>query len=162
MALLAIAALLGCAGESEREASAEANRELVRRLYEEVFNEGNLAVVDEIVGANFLDHNPEYGFPPDREGLRQITAAFDTFFPDNHITAEDWIVEGDKVVTRVTFRGTHEGEFAGILPTGRQVVISGFDIHRVEGGKIVERWGLFDALSLMTQLGAISLPEGSQ
>jgi steroid delta-isomerase-like uncharacterized protein len=131
----------------------EQNKELVLRFYEEVLKDGNLAIVDEIVSPNFIGHNPEYGFAPDREGLKQIIIEFPNFFPDSHLTIEDCVVEGDKVITRLTFRGTHQGEFLGIPATGKQVIMAGIDIHRIEGDKIVERWGLFDHLGMMMQLG---------
>lgn len=140
----------------------EQNKTLVLRLYEEVFNARNLAIIDEIVSPNFIDHNPEPGFPPDRDGIKQVIIGFRDFFPDNQLTVEDWVVEGDKVVTRVIFRGTHQGEFLGIPPTGKQVMMTGFDIHRIKDGKIVERWGLFDTLMLMQQLGQELKLTGSQ
>lgn len=73
-------------------------------------------------------------------------------------TIEDQIAEGDKVVSRLTIRGTHKGEFMGIPPSGRQFTVELIDIHRISGGKVVERWGIFDQLGMMQQLGVIPAP----
>jgi predicted ester cyclase len=84
-----------------------------------------------------------------------MVGAFRAAFPDLHVKNEDVIVEGDKVVARWTARGTHNGMLMNILPTGRQATLKGIDILRIEGGKIVERWGEFDALGMLHQLGVI-------
>ncbi|HWU37535.1 MAG TPA: ester cyclase, partial [Candidatus Acidoferrum sp.] len=76
-------------------------------------------------------------------------------FPDFHNTIEELIAEGDKVVARLTYRGTHRGHLFGIVPTGRQVVYSGIAIFRIAGGKIVDGWVIGDTLALMQQLGAV-------
>jgi steroid delta-isomerase-like uncharacterized protein len=76
-------------------------------------------------------------------------------FPDSRVTIDDMIAEGDQVVTKKTFRGTHEGEFAGIPPTGKTVELQFVDIMRVHNGKIVEHWNCIDQLSFMQQLGVI-------
>ncbi len=81
---------------------------------------------------------------------------YKTAFPDLHATVEDVIAEGDKVVTRVTVRGTHQGEIEEFgPPTGRQVELQGLTLHRIEGGKIVEEWERYDNLSFMQQLGLV-------
>jgi steroid delta-isomerase-like uncharacterized protein len=77
-------------------------------------------------------------------------------FPDLNVTVEDEIAEGDKVVTRWTIRGTHKGDLEGMAPTGKQIVLQGITIHRIEGDKIVEEWERYDNLGLMQQLGVVS------
>ncbi len=138
---------------------AEENKALVRRLYEEVLNKGNLGVIDELCSADVVDHSAPPGIPSGIEGVKQMMAMYRAVFPDMHVTIEDLIAEGDKVVSRYTLRGTQKGNFMGIAPTGKQVTLTGIAIdHRVDG-KVVEHWENFDQLGMMQQLG-VSPPPG--
>lgn len=137
--------------------SVEENKTCVRQIYEAI-SKGDLMALDHILTADFVDHNPDPGQSPGLEGVKQGFAMFRTAFPDFQITLEDMIAEGDKVATRVTGRGTHKGEFQGIPPTGKQVTVAGIDIIRCAGGKCVERWGAFDNLGMMQQLGIVPPP----
>ena len=134
------------------------NKEIVRRYIEEVWTQGNLAIIDELFAANFVNHTPARGLPPDREGFKQFAVAYRAGFPDLQATLEEIIGEGDKVVTRWTARGTHRGEFMGVAPTGKKATVTGISITRVAGGKIVEDWTQGDTLGLMQQLGVIPTP----
>ncbi len=139
--------------------SAEENKALVRRYVEEVVNRRSLDVLDEIFAADFV----QYGGEPDQvsgvEDLKQFFVMLRSGFPDFQGTIEDlFATEGDKVVLRFTFRGTHQGEFMGVAPTGRQVTMAGIDIFRVADGKIVELWGQEDMLGMMQQLGVVPEP----
>ncbi len=135
----------------------EENKRISRRVVEEAFSQGNVDVIDELVGENFMNHDP--ASPPDllpgREGLKQLVRFYKTAFPDAQVTVEDQIAEGDKVATRYTGQGTHQGDFAGIPATGRQVTVTGISIDRIEGGKIVETWNQLDQVGMLQQLGAI-------
>jgi predicted ester cyclase len=135
--------------------STEDIKALVRRLYEEVFNRGNLSTVDELLAANYIDHTALPGTSPGPEGLKQFTSMFHAAFPDLHFTIEDLIAEGDTVVVRQTYRGTHKGDLMGISPTGKQVTITSIDIGRFADGKLVEHWGATDSLGLLQQLGVV-------
>lgn len=137
--------------------SVEENKTRVRQIYEAI-SKGDLMALDHLLTADFVDHNPDPGQAPGLEGVKQGFAMFRTAFPDFQITLEDMIAEGDKVATRVTGRGTHKGEFQGIPPTGKQVTVAGIDIIRCAGGKCVERWGAFDNLGMMQQLGVVPPP----
>ncbi len=138
--------------------SVEENKAVELRFFEEVVNKGNLAVIDELVAANFVDRAALPGAAPDREGYKQFFAAVHSAFPDFPSTLEDMIAEGDKVVQRFTVRGTHKGEWMGIAPTGKQIEVGGIAIHRLAGGKIVEDWVSMDMLSMMQQLGVAPPP----
>ncbi len=138
--------------------SLEENKAIERRFIEEVVNKGELAVIDELCAANFVDHSAPPGVAPDREGYKQFFAMTHSAFPDFHSTLEDMFAEGDKVVQRFTARGTHKGEFMGIPPSGKQVTITGIAIHRITGGKIVEDWVNMDMLGMMQQLGVVPPP----
>ena len=137
--------------------SVEENKAIARRLFESVWNEGNMDVIDEIINApEFVDNH--YMFPEPLHGtdnFKQIVTAFRSAFPDVRLTIEDVLGEGDKVVLRWSLRGTHQGDLMGIPPTGKAVQLTGMVIVRFSGGKIVERWVSEDALGLMRQLGAI-------
>lgn len=133
--------------------SSSANKALIQRLFEEVYNQGDLRVADEIVAATYLSHNPFPGEAPGREGFKAFVAYLRRAFADLHIAIADQVAEGDKVVTRYTISGTHEGEFAGIPPTGKLVGVSAIAIHCVADGRIQEGWLNWDALGLMQQLG---------
>ena len=136
--------------------STEENKAIVRRVYEEAINRGNMAVVDELVSPDYVAHDP--GFPqPVRgpEGLKQYFLVFRTAFPDLHLTIEDIIAEGDTVVVRHTARGTHQGDLMGMPPTGKQETVTGIAIHRLVNGKFVESWVNAGSLGLMQQLGVI-------
>jgi steroid delta-isomerase-like uncharacterized protein len=137
--------------------SAEENRALMRRFYEEVLNKGNLGFIDETFAPDYVEHAHESP-SPDREGLKREMAMLRRAFPDMHVTVEDLVAEGDKAVARTTARGTHTGAFMGIPPTGKVVTISGMDITRFAGGKAVEHWGMNDELSMMQQLGLLPAP----
>ena len=145
-----------------RSMSAEENKALVHRYIEEVVNGRNLDLLDEIFAPDFV----QYGADPNQvsgvEDLKQFFAMLRSGFPDFQGTKEDLFAEGDKVVLRFTFCGTHQGEFMGIAPTGKQVTMPGIDIFRIANGKIVELWGQEDMLGMMQQLGAIPEPEQSE
>ncbi len=140
--------------------SAEDNKAIVRRLYEEIHSKGNWAAVDELVGANFVDHNPPApDLPSGPEAVKQGLGMFRSALPDLHVTVKDIIAEGDKVVARITMSGTHRGELMGIAPTGKRIALGDIDIIRFDGGKIVERRGETDMLGMMQQLGVVP-PQG--
>ncbi len=138
--------------------SAEENKALMHRFVEAVQNQHNLALLDDLLAPTFVNHSAPPGLPADREGVRQLFTLFRAAFPDGRMTIEQMVAEGDKVATRKTFQGTHQGEFLGIAPTGRQVAISLIDIVRLVDGKLVEHWNVVDNLGLLQQLGVVPAP----
>jgi predicted ester cyclase len=137
------------------------NKAMIERLFEEVWNKGNLAVVDELVASSFVNHaNPEA--PQGIAGYKQSVTTSRSVWPDWHETIEDMLTEGDKVIVRFTIRGTHKGEMSSpmgtIAATGKQIAASGIVIYRLANGKIVERWGNVDTLGILQQVGAIPAP----
>ncbi len=112
--------------------SLEENKAIELRFFEEVVNKGNLAVIDELLAANFVDHSAPPGIAPDRDGYKQHFAMVHSALPDHHTTLEDMFAEGDKVVQRFTARGSHKGEWMGIAPTGKQIELEGIAIHRLD------------------------------
>ena len=141
---------------------AEENKALTRRFYEETINKGNVDAFDEFLSSDFIDHNPDPGQGPGREGLKQSFEQGRAAFPDLRLTIDDMIAEGDKVVTHLTFTGTHKAEYGGIPATGKQVRVTAIDIIRITGGKAVESWGLSDAAGMMQQLGVFPTPEQAE
>jgi predicted ester cyclase len=140
--------------------SAQENKAIVRRVYEEAISQNKPEVFDEIMSPDIVDHAPFPDQAPGLEGFKGVFAMVLSAFPDYHSSVEDQIAEGDKVVTRFSSQGTHQGEFLGIAPTGNRVRVTGIDIDRVVEGKIVEHWSEADLLGMMTQLGVI--PESGQ
>jgi steroid delta-isomerase-like uncharacterized protein len=139
--------------------SAEQNKAIVRRIVDEAQSGHNLGVVDELLAADFVDHSVPPGLPPSREGVKMQFAMFFNAFPDLHVVIHDQVAEGDRVVTRKTFHGTHQGDLMGIPPTGRSVAFDVIDILCVQDGKITDHWNVVDQLGLMHQIGAIPAPE---
>ena len=136
--------------------SAEENKALARRVLEEMFNKGNLDLADELIAPDYVDHDP--AMPEDingPEGFKEYVSAYRTAFPNLHIQIEDQIAEGDKVVTRWTGTGTHEGQLAGIAPTHNRVTLPGMEIVRVSDGKLIEGWEGYDSMTMMRQLGVM-------
>ena len=134
----------------------EENKLLVRRILEGMLNGRDLALIDDLAVPEYVYHaaaNPVRG----PAAFKQLTGMFLTAFPDIRITIEDQVAEGEKVATRWTMRGTHQGPFMGIAPTGRPVAITGL-LSRISGGKLVEAWDRFDTMHFMQQLGAIPAP----
>ena len=132
--------------------STEANKELIRRHFAEIWNQRQIHIAAELVSPNYHSHFPVPGQPPGLAGFTYAVQALHASFPDLVITIEDLIAEDDKVVTRLTARGTHQGPFHGIAPTGRTVQWSGIRIFRIAEGKIAEHWANWDDLSLIQQL----------
>ena len=137
--------------------STEDNKALFRSWCE-VISQNRLDRAEEIIAPDEVDHALPPGIPSGLEGLKQVFTLLHTAFPDLQIEIEDLIAEGDKVVGRVTARGTHQGEFMGIPPTGKPVSFNAIDVVRIAGGKIVERWSQADNLALLQQLGAVPAP----
>jgi predicted ester cyclase len=128
---------------------------LAQRWFSEVMNQGNEEVIDEICSPEFVDHDPLPGTSPDRQGLHDFVKQVRAAFPDLETTADDILVEGDRLAVRSTIRGTHEGEFMGIPGTGKKVEVANYDFVRLEGDQAVEHWGTIDSAALMEQLGAV-------
>src|SRR5687768_8248188 len=139
---------------SDRPTRVEESKTLYRRWFEEVVSRGDLDLADELLAPDYLLHFPGLPGPVDAETHKGLVLAFRAGFPDWKETIDDVIAEGDKVVVRVTGRGTHEGEFQGIPASGRAVSATGIGIARIEGGRIAEAWAAYDALGLMQQLEA--------
>ena len=142
--------------------SAEHNKALVRRFVEEVQSQGNIDALDEICSPEFVNHSAPPGVPSDCEGVKQLTAMFREAFPDSYFSVEDMLAEGEKVATRKTFHGSHQGEFMGIPPTGQQVSMELIDIVRIADGRVVEHWAVGDNLGMMQQLGIVPGPGGKE
>jgi steroid delta-isomerase-like uncharacterized protein len=141
----------------------EKNKALIRRFLEEVWNKGNLDVIDELIAPEFVQHDP--ASPEEMHGpedARQYVQMNRNAFPDLRITVEDQVAEGKKVATRVTIRGTHQGDLEGMPPSGNRIEISAITIDRFSGGKFVETWLNSDDLGMMRQLGAILEPGHSE
>jgi len=134
----------------------DTNKNVVRRLFEEVWNKGNLPVADQLFASTYRHHDPstlDFGQGPESEKSR--VNLYRTAFPDLRLTVEDLISEGETVMARWSCRGTHKGDLSGIAPTGKQFTISGISIARFISGKMVEGWVNWDALGLMQQLGVV-------
>jgi steroid delta-isomerase-like uncharacterized protein len=141
----------------------EENKALVRRSFEEIFNQGNLDAVEEIFASDHVLHDPT---SPEEirgtEGMRQYVSMYRTAFPDLQQIIEDQVVEGEKVATRLMGRGTHQGDLMGIPPSGNRVEAPGIVISRISGDKIAESWANYDAMGMMQQLGVIPQPGQSE
>jgi steroid delta-isomerase-like uncharacterized protein len=146
-------------GTEERSVSVEENKAVARRWFEDLFNAGNLEVADEITASDHVNHDPTLpDIPTGPEGQKQVVNLYRGAFTNAHISVEDQLAEGDRVATRWTGSGTHQGELMGVAPTGNQVTITGITINRVSGGKIAESWTNYDALGMMQQIGAVAEP----
>jgi predicted ester cyclase len=133
--------------------SADTNKALVRRFYEEI-DKGNIGILDELVAEDYIDHNPPPipNLPKGRAGLKQAFRVFQQATPGFH-HIEDQIAEGDKVVTRLTSVGKHEGDLPGAPRTGNEMKMTSITIHRIVNGQLVEKWSEKDMLSLLQSIG---------
>ena len=140
--------------------STEQNKAIVRdRINGEMISQNRLDLVDELFTESFVNHSAPPGLPTDREGVKMFFGALHAAFSGLHVTVEDQVAEGDKVVTRKTFHGTHTGDFFGVPATGRTVSFQVIDILRLVDGRGTDHWNVVDRLGLLRQLGAIPEPE---
>lgn len=138
--------------------SAESNKAVIRRFSDEVWNHGDLAAMDELFAPDYVNHDPMPGQAPDREGHRRVIEMVRTGMPDIRETIEDMVAEGDRVVYRWTVHATHSGEVLGVPGDGRPISFGGIEIYRIADGRIAERWGVFEQLSMLRQLGVLDRP----
>jgi steroid delta-isomerase-like uncharacterized protein len=135
--------------------STEDNKALAQRWLEEVWNKGDLRLIDELIAPNYVLHDPTRPGLRGRAGIKESIAMFRTAFPDLHFTIEDQVAEREKIVTRYTVQGTHLGTLMGIPATGKQGTITGIDIYRITDGQIEEAWSNWDTLGLLQRMGVI-------
>lgn len=138
--------------------STEENKVQFHRTYEELFNRGNLAIADELIAPEFLNHEAPPGSNRGPESMRGVVTMLRAAFPDMHFTIQELVAEGDTVMGRVTMSGTHQGSFQGIPPTGRSFQQDQMHLVRFRDGKGVEHRAVRDDLSMMQQLGVIPAP----
>ncbi len=132
------------------------NKSIVRRVFEELIGRGNLGLLEDIVAPDIIDHTAQTGgWVPGREGFQQHVTWFRSTCPDMQITVEDLVAEGERVIAFWTFRGTHQGEFWGVQPTGRHIVGSAISTLRVQNGQVVEYAVRPDRLGILLQLGGL-------
>ena len=152
--------------QERRLIAADENKDLVRRFVEEVWSQGKLEVLDDIYAPTYRSHarwpNPIRIVSDDAAPEESTTADFKksiaavrAAFSDMQVTLDDVMAEGDRVMFRATTRGTHSGEMHGVAPTGKQMWWTNFGVARVESGKIVEEWYLWDRLGFFQQLGLV-------
>jgi steroid delta-isomerase-like uncharacterized protein len=143
----------------------EENKEKMRRFLEEAFGQGKTEVVDELLHSDFVcyDPNSETGEIRGADTIKGEIEYFHSAVPDLTYTVEDQVAEGDKVVSRYTVSGTHQGEFFGIPGTGKRIEMTGINIDRFdESGKLVEEWPEYDLLGAMRQMGAVPEPHQAE
>jgi steroid delta-isomerase-like uncharacterized protein len=137
--------------------STESNKTVVQR-FREALDAGDLEGAMAVFAPHAVVHMSSAPEPLTMEGFKQLAEVLLSAFSGGTSTVEDMMVDGDKVVSRLTFRGTHTGDLMGIPPTGKSVAISEIIIDRVADGKIVESWRLFDQMGMMQQMGLIPAP----
>lgn len=132
------------------------NKKIVDEFIQALFTRGELDAVDRYLDPGFVNHNPDFpGAPEGPEGMRQAAAMVRAGAPDWHSDLHQLVAEDDLVVERFTASGTHTGVLMGAPPTGRRIVLDGINIFRLDGDRIVERWGQLDTLGLLRQLGLV-------
>ena len=131
------------------------NSAIVRRFVDEVINQGKMGSAEEFVWEDVVEQVPLPGQGPGLEGLKDVLRGMRSAFPDIDFSIKEQVCEGDKVVSRFEWTGTHKAEFMGVPATGRQVRVWGVVIDRLEAGRIKNTRILMDALGLMMQLGAL-------
>lgn len=133
----------------------EANKELVRRGFEALFGDAEPGEVEEVFHPDFVNHEAAEGRPRGPAGMRETAAWLRKTFGDPSFEVQDIVAEGDRVVARVLFSGTHAGEVMGMPPTGKEFTVQHFHEYRIEDGKIAEHWACRDDIGLMRQLGVL-------
>ena len=133
------------------------NKVLIKRWFEEVWNRGRVPAIDELLSPQAVIHGLGPA-PMNVAAFKQFHTMYRTAFPDVRIQVDDVIAEGDKVAVRWSGSGTHQGDSLGFAATGTGVQFAGMTIVRVENGKLVEGWNLFDQLGMLQQLGVVNLP----
>jgi predicted ester cyclase len=139
----------------------EANKNVYRRMVEEVVNKGNFEVIPELFHEEYVDHASPPGTPPGIAGVEPIFRMFRTGFPDVKFTIDQMIGEGDYVATLVHGEGTHTGQFIAFPPSGKHAVWRSVGFFRIKDGKIIEHWGIPDLLGLLIQIGVIPPPQAA-
>jgi len=137
------------------------NREVIQAFLEDVINKGQLERADDLVKEDFVELDPLPGQKQGREGLKAVIGALRSAFLDMHWVANEMVAEGEKVVTRFVWTGTHRGTFLGIPATGKHVEVKGVVIDRLEDGKMADSRILMDTMSLMQQLGVVPAPQST-
>jgi steroid delta-isomerase-like uncharacterized protein len=152
--------MLSETGMSQGEGGEMSSSATARRFFDEVWSEGNFDLVDELFAPDYVGHpsGPEETVQGP-EGVKEYVGLLREGVPDLNMSIEDQVAQGDKVVTRWTAQGTHDGELIGIDPTGRRASVTGITIQRIgEGGKIAEGWTNWDMLGMLQQLGVAPQP----
>jgi steroid delta-isomerase-like uncharacterized protein len=139
--------------------STETNKAIVRRYFDQVLNEQQHDLAEEFLAETIELHGTDLA--PGLEVVKQWLTMFAAAFPDRHYTVEDVVAEGDRVVARTTFNGTHKAEMQGIPATGKAVSVPSITIFRLDNGKIAEGWLINDNLGMMQQLGVIPATQAS-
>jgi predicted ester cyclase len=130
----------------------------LQRFYSDLINKGDLSVIDEIIGPNYINHAAPFGLSSGVDGLKKLLQEFILAFPDQHIVAEKIFAKDDMAIAIWKITGTHLGTFFGKPATGKKICMTGIDIDRVKDGKIVEHFGGEDMLILLSQIEAIIIP----
>jgi predicted ester cyclase len=135
-----------------------ATQTMIERIPLEVINSNKFELIDELYATDYVEHTPQPGVPPTREGFKQTAIALKKAFPDLRYTIDDVVDGGDRIVHRLTASGTMKGEFAGMPATGKNATWTEIHIGRVVNGRLTEHWGVIDQLSMLIQLGVIESP----
>ena len=138
--------------------SIEQNKTIVRRIFDELINQENKAVIDQVFDADVMIHDPFTGTAHGVDSYRQLLGMFDTAFPGHRVTVAEMVAEGDYVSVLHTHRATHTGLFMGLPGTGKQIVVEGIELFRLRNGRIVEFWRKDEDVSLLIQLGILPAP----
>lgn len=131
----------------------ESMRATARRFFQEVVSEGRVDVIPELVAEDFVEHETMPGAPEGREAVGWFVTAFRSGVPDVSVAVDDLLVDGDTLVARSTWSGTHDGELFGMPATGKRFAMNVIDIVRFEGDRAVEHWGVSDVAGMMQQVG---------
>jgi steroid delta-isomerase-like uncharacterized protein len=139
---------------------AQENEKVIRRWFDEVWNHGSEAAIDELFASDGVAHglNDADGQPlRGPENFKVLQRAFLAAYPDLTITIEDTITEGDKIAARCTVRATHTGDGLGLTPTNQPIEFTGLTFVKIKDGQIVEAWNEFDFMKMYSQVGALTL-----
>jgi steroid delta-isomerase-like uncharacterized protein len=141
--------------------STEQNKAIVRRIYDELINQENPAVIDQVFALDAVIHDPLMGTIQGAAAFRQLLSVFDTAFPGHRVQVEAVLADNEYVSVLHTHTATHTGPFMGMPPTGKTAIVNGIELFRLQQGKIVEFWRKDDDVSLLMQLGALPMPQAA-